>query len=337
MVMGALFLFALQDIIVKFLSDDYSVLQIVFIRGLVALVPLAIMVRIAYRGRRVILRRTGWLLLRGGLGFASYLGYYMAVAALPLAQVVTITFTAPIFATALSALLLREPVGWRRWCAVFVGFIATAIVIGPTGLSIELGALLALTAAITYALMTLTTRYIGQTALPSVMALVSMLVFVLGSGVGSVYVTVFWSEVATRDPSLLFLLRPWRMPAPGDLALMLLMGLNATFGFYYLTKAYWVAPISVVAPFEYSYIIWAVAFGYFIWGEVPAVTTWVGVVVLITTSLYILRREVRLAAADDDTLVAARINLPADTDQRMEPEIQAVLAEHLSPQPVKGE
>ena len=135
-------------------------LQIVFIRGLVALLPLAIMVRVACRGQRVILRRTGWMLLRGGLGFVSYLGYYLAIASLPLAQVVTITFTAPIFATALSALLLNEPVGWRRWCAVGIGFAATAVVVGPAGLSIQLGALLALTAAITYALMTLTTRSI---------------------------------------------------------------------------------------------------------------------------------------------------------------------------------
>ena len=83
MVIGALFLFSVQDVIMKAFADEYSVLQIVFIRGVVALVPLAIMVRVAYRGRRVVLRRTGWMLLRGAFGFASYLGYYLAIASLP--------------------------------------------------------------------------------------------------------------------------------------------------------------------------------------------------------------------------------------------------------------
>jgi hypothetical protein len=105
-------------------------------------------------------------------------------------------------------------------------------------------------AAITYALMTLTTRLIGQTALPSVMALVSIVVFVLGSSLGSVYIAAFWSDAATLAPSLLFLPRPWRMRVPQDFALMLLLGVIATLGFHYLTKAYWIAPVSMVAPFE---------------------------------------------------------------------------------------
>lgn len=321
MVVGALFLFSLQDIVIKSFADDYSVLQIVFIRGLVALVPLALMVRLACRGRRVVLRRTPWLLLRGALGFASFLGYYLAIAALPLAQAVTIAFTAPVFATALSALLLREPVGWRRWCAVLVGFAAVAVIVAPDGLDVRLGAMLALGAALAYALMTLTTRHIGQTVLPSVMALVSMLVFLLASGLSSVYVAVFCKEVVTLDPALLFLLRPWRVPAAEDFALMLLIGVIATFGFYYLTKAYWVAPVSVVAPFEYSYVIWAVGFGYLIWGEVPAATTLGGLVLLVGSSLYILHREVLRAAPGDDNLIAARASLPADTDQRIESDL----------------
>ena len=214
---------------------------------------------------------------------------------------------------------------------MLLGFAATAIVIGPAGVSVELGALLALTAAVTYALMTLSTRYIGHSAIPSVMALVSMLVFVLGSGLCSIYVAVFWSDVATVDPALLFLLRPWRMPMAEDLALMVTLGVIATFGFYYLTKAYWIAPISVVAPFEYSYIIWAVGFGYFIWNEIPAVTTLIGLSLLTGSSLYILHREVRAAKPGDDRLIAARTNIPADADQRIEPEFDTAFAENLSP------
>ena len=124
------------------------------------------------------------------------------------------------------------------------------------------------------------------------MALVTVLVFTFASGVGGVYVSWFWSDVAANDPSLAFLLRDWRMPNRDDLLLMVALGGIATIGFYYLTKAYWAAPVSVVAPFEYSVIVWAALFGYLIWDEVPAVSTWVGLALLVASSLYILHREV---------------------------------------------
>ncbi len=285
-----LFLFSLQDVVIKSFSDRYSVLQIVFIRGVVALIPMVIAVLATTGWRGLFPLKPGLMLLKGMFGFLSYCTYYLAIAALPLAAVVAIVFTAPIFVTVLSALLLGETVGRRRWLAVAVGFLGVVVVIGPSGHVWNAAAFLALVSALFYASSTITTRFIGSVAEPWTISLYSMLVFVTGSGLASVIIAG-GTFAGHEHASLQFLLRPWVIPATRDLLLMILLGFNAAVGFYCITKAYWIAPVSVVAPFEYTYIIWAVLFGYVFWSEVPRPTTALGVVILIASSLYILRRE----------------------------------------------
>ena len=299
-----LFLFSLQDVIIKSFSDTYSVLQIVFTRGLVAMVPILIAVVVTSGWRGTVAYKPRLLLLKGSLGFFSYLTYYMAIAALPLAEVVIIVFSAPIFVTVLSAMLLKEPVGVTHWSAVLVGFLAIVIVVGPSGDFGHLATLLALLAAFTYACSILITRFIGPNDRPWTITLYSMLAFLIGSSIAGVLVFSFGSALVTDNPSLQFLLRPWVVPKLEDCLLMVFLGVNAAVGFYCLIKAYWVSPASTVAPFEYTYIIWAVLFGYLIWSEIPRATTFFGVVLLITSSFYIFRRELeqRRAASDEGIL-----------------------------------
>jgi S-adenosylmethionine uptake transporter len=292
-----LFLFSLQDVIIKSFSETYSVLQIVFTRSVVAMVPILIAVVLTSGWRGMLAYKPRLLLLKGSLGFLSYLTYYMAMAALPLVEVVTILFSAPIFVTVLSAILLKEPVGVRRWSAVFVGFLVIVIVVGPGGDFGHLAALLALLGAFIYACSILITRFIGPNDRPWTITLYSMLAFLIGSSIASVLVFSLGGTVVTENPSLQFLLRPWVVPKIEDCLLMVFLGVNAAVGFYCLIKAYWVSRASVVAPFEYTYIIWAVLFGYLIWSEIPRATVVFGVAVLIACSLYTFRKELQLRRA----------------------------------------
>ena len=292
-----LFLFALQDVAIKSFSDCYSVVQIVWVRSLVALVPIMLAVVLTSGPRGLVSRRPGLSLLKGLCGFLSYLAYYLAIAALPLAQVVAIVFAAPIFVTVFSALLLKETIGPRRWSAVLIGFMGVLIVVGPAGNVGNFAVLLALFAALTYASSTLLTRYIAPYDGPWTISFYSMLVFVAGSSAAALTVALLDTAHATGDPSLQFLLRPWVWPDPPDLLLMIVLGLNAAAGFYCLTRAYWLAPASVIAPFEYTFIIWAVLFGFVFWAEVPKPTTITGVSLLIASSLYVFRREYQLSQA----------------------------------------
>lgn len=299
-----LFLFAVQDIAIKWLSGDYSVLQIVFIRGAVA-VPLVFLAA-ALIGHRLKIRsaRPGLLITRGALGFLSYLAYYMALAALPLVDVVTIVFAAPVLVTVMSAVVLKEAVGARRWTALAVGFFAIVIVVGPSGDFRHLATVLALLAAFTYACQNLLTRVIGASEEPWTVILYAMFAFIAGSVTASVLVALFAPALlagpvaaTVDDAALQFLLRPWVWPPPGDGLLMLFLGFNTALAFYCMARAYRETPVSVVAPFEYTYILWAVLFGYLIWGETPRVATLAGVALLIGSGFYIFRRELKLSTA----------------------------------------
>ena len=295
--MAGLFLFSLQDIIIKSFSDTYSVLQIVFTRGMVAVVPVLIAVFLTCGWRGLFTNKPKLLLCKGFLGFVAYLTYYMAIAALPLVDVVIILFLAPILVTVMSVILLKESVGARRWSALAIGFLGIIIVIGPSGDFRHLATLLALLAGFAYACSIVITRFIGADDHPWTITLYSMLAFIIGSVVASGLIIAFGASVATENPSLRFLLRPWVVPRAQDSLLMAFLGFNAALAFYCLIKAYWVSPASIVAPFEYTYIIWAVLFGYLIWAEIPRTTSVFGVALLLTSSFYIFHRELQLSRA----------------------------------------
>ena len=304
-----LFLFSLQDIIIKFFSDQYSVLQIVFIRGLVSMLVIALLIKLIWRDVAFISSRPITATARGLTGFFSYLTYYLAVAAMPLAEVVAIVFTMPLFVTAMSALILGEKVGLRRWSAVVVGFIGVLIISSPEGEFNKLAVILAFTASITYATQTTITRFLSSYDKPLTLAFNSILVFTCASGVLSLLLLGSVISVTSEHASLAFFARDWRMPEPGHLALMVFLGVNGAAGFYCLSKAYCSAEASAIAPFEYTYIVWAIVFGFVFWNEVPSVTTIIGVLILVSSSFYIWYRERQLEQTKESVLVEAEIEL----------------------------
>ena len=286
-----LFLFSIQDIIIKYFSDQYSVLQIVFVRSIIALGVLLLVFKLSRERIPLLTRKPLLMLSRGLLGFGSYTCYYLAVASMPLAEVVSITFTMPLFVTAMSAMILREKVGLRRWSAVAVGFVGVLIILSPTGAFDSLAVVFAFGAAITYATHTIITRFLGSHDHPLTIAFNAILVFACASGVLSLLIVTGTITIASDHPSLAFLGRDWSLPQNIDLLLMGVIGLIAAIGFYCLSRAYCISEASAIAPFEFTYILWAVVFGYLFWNEAPGPTTIVGVFILISSSLYIWYRE----------------------------------------------
>lgn len=290
----ALFLFSIQDIVIKFFSDQYSVLMIVFIRGVIAASLMLLAMRLIKTRISLISGRPYLALARGLLGFTSYTTYYLAIAAMPLAELVAIVFTAPLFVTAMSALLLKEKVGLRRWSAVLVGFTGVLIIVGPSGQFTSFPVLLAFTAAITYASHTIITRYLSWHDNPLTIAFNTTVVFTVASAILSLMLASGIITVTSNHPSLVFFAREWTTPESLHLGLMIFLGFNGALAFYCMSRAYCVAPASAISPFEYTYLLWAIIFGYLFWSEIPSSTTMIGVLVLISSSLYIWRRERRL-------------------------------------------
>lgn len=289
-----LFLFSLQDIILKHFSDKYSVLQLVFLRGLIAIALMLTFLKLARNSVPLWSSKPKLILARGLLGFSSYIAYYLAIAAMPLAEVVAITFTMPLFVTAMSAIILGEKVGLRRWGAVIFGFIGVMVMLSPDGEFNLLAVALAFTAAITYASHTVLTRFLSSHDDPLTIAFNALLIFTLASALLSTLTLSGIVTVSSDHPSLAFFGRDWAMPGALDMLLILAIGVIAAIGFYCLSKAYCMAEASALAPFEFTYIIWAVVFGYLFWNEIPGETTIAGILILVSSSLYISYRERQL-------------------------------------------
>ncbi len=289
-VLAGISIFSLQDVFIKYLSDGYSVFQIVFVRSLVAVWLVMLIAR--YQGGLSSLRtRRPWAhLLRAGGMLGAYTCFYLAIAAVPLADAVALFFVAPLFITALSNLVLREPVGRRRWMAVLVGFAGVLIMLRPGDGLAEPAALFALLAALFYAGSQLATRRMGRTESGVALAFYPTVIYIgatalLGLGLGN------GALEDSSGASLAFMLRAWAMPGWRDLALMAGCGLIAAFGFYFLSQAYRIAQPTTVAPFEYVALLLAVIWGYLFWQEMPDGPTFLGIALVVGSGLYVLRRE----------------------------------------------
>ena len=288
-----LFVFSLQDVIIKLFSKEYSILQIVIVRSVIALLLIGtiVSIRLGRNGFRVY--QPLKILVKGVLAFLSYLAYYLSIASLSLIDAVTIAFTAPIMVVVFSSVLVGEPVGMRRWLAALVGFVGVLIAVGFEGRLANIAVAFAFLAALTYALNSIMARYISSEDSPWTVTFYFTLAHSFSGVIAYLAVLAVGTAEAVEHPSFAFLLREWVRPDATDLAIMGSLGVIATIGFFCLNKAYLSARAASVAPFEYSYILWAVLFGYLIWGDIPTVMTIVGLGILIGSNIFALRTEVQ--------------------------------------------
>jgi len=270
-VMAAVFWFALLDTTVKWLTQSYSIVQIVWFRYTVAF-----LLGLAYAWPRMRTRvfrtRRPWLQLsRGALLLCCSITAVIALRYLPLVDVMAVIFSTPLLTCALSVPLLGEKVGWRRWSAIAVGFCGVLIILRPGFVDVHWAVLSALASAAFGAVYNIVTRKVAAHDSPNV-----SLIYV--NLVGSVLIT----------PGLAFV---WEAPQGWDWALLALAGVVGGIGHLCLIHAFTSAPASSLAPFSYTQLLWTTLLGYLVFSEVPSPWTFAGAAVLIACGLYLLHRE----------------------------------------------
>lgn len=274
--LGAGACFSVMAALIKLAHDaGASTPELVFYRNLLGLVPLLLWIGWSGNFGAWRTKRPGAHLTRGLLGLMAMSASFGAVALLPLAEVVTLSFVAPLFAVALSAMILKEVVGRYRWTAVAIGFAGVFIVMQPAGSALSpLGLALALVGAMGVAAVTITIRQMSRTE--------------------STQTTVLWfTSFAVVASGLM-------MPAFAQAhdgrvwAMLVGVGLAGGVGQLCLTGSLRAAPIAVVVPFDYTQLIWAVLLGWLIWSTEPQLTTWIGAAVIVGSGLYTLYREQKL-------------------------------------------
>lgn len=292
LLLTAFLIFSIQDVIVKLMSSDYAVLEIVLIRSCIALPLLLFILRRSQQPFQHIRIATQPIQFwRGFAMFAAYLFFFLALAALPYSLMVGIFFAGPLFITALSVPMLGETVGWRRWAAVIIGFLGVLVIINPRGDTFDPTILLAVAAAFCYAICIILTRKISDTA--QVTAVWTNLIYLGGAIVLSpIFASLSFDSV---HPSIKFLTKAWTMPSMTDFGLIALMAFGWGGGMVLLTIAYRDTPVATLAPFEYFAMVYGLLFGYLIWSEIPTLTMMTGVILIIGSGLFIIYRERQLS------------------------------------------
>ena len=288
----AMLIFSLQNIAVKWIGGDYSILEIVTFRSLIALPCTLLFYR--YEGKRGLptTQRHKLEYVRGVFLFLSYTTHFMGLAALPLADIESIRFSAPLMITFLSVVMLGEKVGPRRWLALIVGFMGVLFIVKPGSTTFNMGSIFILISVLFYALNVMLTRKLQTTDSSATMAYYSSLVYLVAAFV-LVPLPAIVGEIPDAHPSIAFLFRAWTMPTFLDWIIMSGLGLVWAGGMYCMARAYSTAQASVIAPFEYLSLLINIMWGFLIWHEIPTLTTLAGAFLTLSSGMYVLYRERR--------------------------------------------
>jgi len=284
--------FSLQDVIMKLFSDQMAVQEVIFLRGLVTLVPISVGLYFTGGWSAFVTRRLFLSCLRGLAGFICFSTFSMALAVLPLADAMPLYYTAPLFVVIFSGPLLGENVGIRSWLAIVVGFLGVLLVARPSADGIEPAMILAIVSACAYSAQSLLARMLGPTESALRMTFFSMLTFVGLSGAMGLVFGSGWMD-QFEHPSAQYLFRAWSVPTLPQAGLVLAVGLIAAAGFYCISQAYRLGRANRIAPFEYSSLPFAVLWGWTFWNAVPTLTTIIGSTLIVGSGLFIIRHEIK--------------------------------------------
>jgi drug/metabolite transporter (DMT)-like permease len=277
------FMFSFGDALGKYLVSTYAVGQLLWLRACAAVLLLSPLI---WRQRNTFLQiERPWLqAVRTLLSTLEVAAFFLATVYLPLADVTTYYLACPIFVSALSALVLGEQVGWRRWSAILIGFGGVMIALRPSAQTISWPAMIALGGSLSFSLLMLITRSLRKT--PDIVLATTQFVgtFVLG---------VLMSPFG------------WVTPNAASLAMFAAAGCISVTALICVNRSLKLAPASVVVPYQYSMIVWAVMFGIIVFGDVPQPATILGAAIIIGAGLYIFLREHKLGREE------AALNPPA--------------------------
>ena len=286
----AMLMFALMFAAVRWLGPHFPIGEIVFFRSLLGLPVIVVAASLSGGLHLLATRRVDSHALRSIAGVISMFCNFTAYTLLPLADVTAIGFAAPLFIVVLAAVFLRERVHVYRWSAVVIGFIGVLVIVGPEARMASgatIGVMFALASA--------------------ALAAVAMIFLRRMSAHEHSTAIAFYFMLTAAVVSLFTLPLGWNVPTGREGWILLGCGLAGGVGQLFLSFSYRYGEASLLAPFDYTAMIWAVALGYFVFGELPMANVWIGAAIVIAAGLLILWREHRLKLARDRAVSSAAL------------------------------
>lgn len=270
---AGVFCLTINDVFAKWLGAFYPIPEVAFLRMLFAL-PFIVAAALIFGGPRTLLTKRPLAQVgRGLLATCATLTFYLSLTLLPLAEATAIAFTAPLFVTLLAMPLLGERPGPVQWLVTCVGFIGVLLIVRPGGVTFTLAALVPLGTALAYALLMLTARMLGRSE--------------------TIWATMLYATVIPLFITGVLLPWYWQAPSPEHLPYFVALGLSGGLAMTLITQGFRVGIASVVAPFDYTGLVWATAFGWIIWDEIPARLSIVGGMVIGVCGVYLAYTQAR--------------------------------------------
>ncbi len=263
--------FSLMDVIVKW-SVDYPIGQILFFRGFFGIIFYFFIIPRNRLSNFYQTKRLGLHSLRCLAGLIAIVAIFIALRKLPLATVVSISFAAPIFTTIFSIFLLSEKVGVYRWLAVLVGFIGILIITEPGISELNIYYIFPIIFCLGLSYVAITLRQLSSTE--------------------PVWLISLFFSIAITLLSFLTIPFGWVMPSFNHFVILSLIGIFGGVSNLWLSQSYKYSEVSLVTPLKYLTLVFAIIFGYFIWGEIPTIKTLAGAFLVIVSTLIIFRREI---------------------------------------------
>ena len=284
-IVAAMAFFVSNDALVKFVSQDMPTSQLIFLRGLMATALVLAAARAMGATRRIREVVRGPVVARAAVDALATMLYLVSLFNLPIANATAINLAAPLFITVFAVMFMHEQVGWRRWAAIGTGFAGVLLIIQPRAQGFNVFALVCLAATVCHAARDLLTRRIPR-------------------GIPSILVTLSTAIAVTLLAGALSLIEGWRAFGPAQIALLGLASLFLAGGYYAIIDCMRHGEMSLVAPFRYTGLLWALIVGFLVWGDVPNALAWSGIALLVASGLYVLHRE-RVRARDASARHAA--------------------------------
>lgn len=266
--------FSVMEILVKFLSSSYPIGELVFFRGFFGLLPIIFIMPKKKIFQNFKTKKIKLHIFRTITGCFALISIFFGLKYLPLADAISITFAAPIFATIFSIFFLKEIVGKKRWFAVLIGFLGILIILKPGTSLFSIYSIFPILFCVGFAASASLIRILSKT--------------------DKNYLISFYYTAGLTLVSLFLDPLSWKIPLFKDCLLLISIGIIGSLGNIIITEAYRKSEISLITPIKYLNLIFAIVFGYFLFNEVPEYSTLIGSVFIIVSTVIIFIRERKL-------------------------------------------
>ena len=283
-------IFSIHDSFIKVLSTDISLIQIQFVRSSIAVLTILIYLKLT---KQPFVFRTGYpflTLVRGLLSFFGYSAFYLAQSKMPIANISVLFLTSPFFITIISIYFFDSRVGWRRWLSMVIGFCGVIFICNPEGGQINLYYVIPILVAVAYALSVILAK---KTADKDTLYQTIVFQHLIAGSIAAVLGLTFGDGRFDNEKysEIEFVVRAWSLGDPSIMLSLIGLSIVGVGGFGFLLQAYRIADPAVVSPYEYTFLIWMILWGYLIWGDIPSVIEATGMLLIVGAGVYMFYRE----------------------------------------------